>query len=132
MQKEAFDPEERVGDVTSYVTASTLYGEGYNMGEIEFYMPMAGASDMADAIPNGCMVGIPSITSWTACWAHVWRAIHKNLKKLDDSSDDKVSVLFNPNPSPASNPTPTPAITLIIPNPKGLDAIHGPGLRARD
>lgn len=59
-----------------------------------YYKPKAGASDMADAIPKGCMQGIPSIDSWVACYAHVWRAVHKNLHKLFNSTDDRVSMLF--------------------------------------
>ena len=61
----------------------------------EYYTPMAGASDMADAIPNGCKMGIESIKEWVACWAHVWRAVHKTgLKKLNDSGEARVDMLF--------------------------------------
>ena len=62
----------------------------------EYYNPRAGASDMADAIPNGCKMAIQSIKVWVvACWAHVWRAVHKTgLKKLHDSGKARVDMLF--------------------------------------
>ena len=61
----------------------------------EYYNPRAGASDMADAIPNGCKMAIQSIKVWVACWAHVWRAVHKTgLKKLHDSGEARVDMLF--------------------------------------
>lgn len=85
-----FDYEEaRVGEETVYADAVPAEGK-----KKEYYKPLAGASDMADAIPNGCMQGIPTIEEWVACWAHVWRSIHKHLNKLHNSSDDRVSMLF--------------------------------------
>lgn len=37
---------------------------------------------------------MPSIVHWNACWAHVWRAVHKNLNKLKNSAQDAVDMLF--------------------------------------
>ena len=63
----------------------------------KFYQPRAGISDMADAIKNGVTQGIDSInpsTGWSACWAHVWRALYKKRNLLVDSSTERVDMLF--------------------------------------
>ena len=49
--------------------------------------------DCANALGNGC-VAVHSLAVVKTCFAHVWRGIYANIKKLKDSSPARVDLLI--------------------------------------
>ena len=58
------------------------------------YTPETFLGDCADALGNGVKAALDSIEVVKSCYTHVWRAASRNLKKMKDSSDERVNMLF--------------------------------------
>jgi hypothetical protein len=54
--------------------------------DLRLWEPDRGLSDLAPALKNGACEAIDSLSPelWGGCWAHIWRAVKTNHKKLKD------------------------------------------------